>query len=132
MSADLVHPSQCLQLTLNSICSRKIYKYNYYDDVEPKRPTNEIISTAYDRIGETEYSLECNNCQQFCFMCRNGIAKSPEVKFSFFFCCFKIRIFLIFTFVMCYFEKLGNKCYYLNIKIAGFLKNLTLKIILFV
>ena len=78
---------------INSICSRKIYKYNYYDDVEPKRPTNEIISAAYDRIGETEYSLECNNCQHFCFMCRNGKAKSPEVKFSFFFFALKLGFF---------------------------------------
>ena len=67
---------------LNLISSRKIFKYNFYDRDHPRRQTKEIIKTAYDKIGQTEYSLGTDNCQQFCFLCRNGINKSPEVNYN--------------------------------------------------
>jgi len=67
---------------MNMISWRKIYKFNFFDKDYPIRPTNEIVKTAYEKIGDTKYSLECDNCQHFCFICRNGIAKSPEVNFK--------------------------------------------------
>jgi len=57
---------------------RKIYKFNFYDD-KGKRPTREIIQTAQERIGETQYNLLVDNCQHFCFKCRNNVEESPEV-----------------------------------------------------
>jgi hypothetical protein len=42
-----------------------------------------IIEEATKRLGETTYNLINDNCQNFCFLCRYGESRSPEVEETF-------------------------------------------------
>ena len=63
---------------MDVIKCRKIKKFNFYDE-KGKRPIKEIIETASSRLGDTQYNILADNCQHFCFQCRNNIEESPEV-----------------------------------------------------
>ena len=62
---------------------KKYLIFNFY-----LRSNQEILKSAEERLGETEYNILFDNCQHFCFYCRYGIGKSPEVKLKHFYAFF--------------------------------------------
>lgn len=52
----------------------------YYGDSKVQYSRNEIVKRAKSRIGEKDYDIVGNNCEQFVNWCRNGQHKSQQVN----------------------------------------------------
>ena len=63
----------------DEVCSVRLKSFSLGDSIEVVQhsvseclPPNQVVERAYSRLGEDDYSLTFNNCEQFAIWCKTG------------------------------------------------------------